>query len=106
MALLLFAALSVGVACRSPRWETQVQGHPPEIQRACAVMSRRCTRCHSLDRVAAMHIPQARGWELLVNRMRLQPSSGISLADQDVIVRCIVFRKLGFDIRKRKGGSP
>lgn len=53
-----------------------------------------------------MHIPHARGWELLVNRMRLQPSSGISLADQDVIVRCIVFRKLGFDISKRKGGSP
>jgi hypothetical protein len=69
-------------------------------------MARRCSRCHSLDRVAAMHIPQQRGWELLVNRMRLQPSSGISLADKDVIVRCIVYRKLGFDITsKRKGGA-
>ena len=104
---MLFAALVVGLACHSPRWETQVQGHPPEIQRACAVMARRCTRCHSLDRVAAMQIPQPRGWELLVNRMRLQPSSGISLADQEVIVRCIVYRKLGIDTSsERKGGSP
>jgi hypothetical protein len=69
-------------------------------------MAQRCSRCHSLDRVAAMQVPRPRGWELLVNRMRLQPSSGISRADKDVIVRCIVYRKFRFDITRHPSGGP
>jgi hypothetical protein len=68
-------------------------------------MADRCSRCHSPDRVDVVQVAEPRGWELLVRRMRLQPRSGISLADERTVVRCIVYRKFGFDpARGRKGG--
>jgi hypothetical protein len=99
------AALSALVACHGSSFESRTSSDPPAIRRACAVMARRCSKCHSPDRVDSVRVAQPVGWELLVNRMRLQPSSGISLADQDTIIRCIVYRKFGFDnARGRKGG--
>jgi hypothetical protein len=68
-------------------------------------MARRCSKCHSPDRVNTIQVAEPRGWELLVHRMRLQPSSGISPVDEESVVRCIVYRKFGFDnARGRKGG--
>jgi len=95
----------LALGCHGSSTESRVASDPPAIQRACAVMARRCSKCHSPDRVNVVQVGTPRGWELLVNRMRLQPSSGISLADQDTVVRCIVYRKFGFDTaRGRKGG--
>ncbi|HTE50151.1 MAG TPA: hypothetical protein VK698_04710 [Kofleriaceae bacterium] len=69
-------------------------------------MARRCSKCHSLDRIDVVQLAEPRGWELLVHRMRLQPRSGISLTDQDTVVRCIVYRKFGLDTaRGRKGAG-
>ena len=99
------AALAAVVGCHGSPFESRSKSYPPAIQRACAVMTQRCSKCHSPDRINAVKVAQPLGWELLVNRMRLQPSSGISPADQDTIVRCIVYRKFGFDnARGRKGG--
>lgn len=91
--------------CHGSSTDSRVSSYPPEIQRACVVMADRCSKCHSLDRINALQVERPRGWELLVRRMRLQPRSGISLADEETVIRCIVYRKFGFDpARGRKGG--
>lgn len=99
------AVIGAVVGCHGSSFEARVRSYPPEIRRACAVMTTRCSKCHSPDRINAVKVAQPVGWERLVNRMRVQPSSGISPADQDPIVRCIVYSKFGFDnARGRKGG--
>jgi hypothetical protein len=91
------AALAAAVGCHRSSFESRASSYPPAIQRACAVMTNRCSKCHSPDRIHAVRVAQPLGWELIVNRMRVQPNSGISPAEQDIIVRCIVYRKFGFD---------
>lgn len=68
-------------------------------------MVERCSKCHPPDRVDVVQVAEPRGWGLIVRRMRLLPGSGISVADEDTVVRCIVYRKFGFDpSRGPKGG--
>lgn len=104
MVTAAIAALMPIAGCHGSSAESGVSSYPPAIQRACAVMAERCSKCHSPDRVNVVQAAEPRGWELLVRRMRLMPGSGISLVDEDTVVRCIVYRKLGFDpARGRKG---
>jgi ferredoxin-NADP reductase len=56
-----------------------------DINRAAATMEKRCTKCHTLDRIAGAR-KDARGWLATVNRMRSLPDSGISEADSRIIV--------------------
>jgi ferredoxin-NADP reductase len=63
-------------------------GLPPaaiDLDLAAATMEKRCSRCHSLDRVAGAR-KDARGWLATVNRMRVLPDSGISEDDSRIIV--------------------
>jgi hypothetical protein len=99
------AVLAAAVGCHRSSFERRVASYPPVIQRACAVMIQRCSKCHSPDRINTVQVAQPVGWERLVNRMRVQPSSGISPADEYPIIRCIVYGKFGFDnAGGRKGG--
>jgi ferredoxin-NADP reductase len=56
-----------------------------DINRAAAIMEKRCSKCHNLDRIAGAR-KDARGWLATVNRMRAQPDSGISVEDSRIIV--------------------
>jgi hypothetical protein len=70
----------------------QPAGAPPQIQRACALAEVRCSSCHTLERITnAVHrtVPE---WQWQVRRMRLMPASGISQADADEIVTCLIWR--------------
>jgi ferredoxin-NADP reductase len=63
-------------------------GLPPaaiDLNTAAATMEKRCSRCHSLDRVAGAR-KDARGWLATVNRMSALPDSGISEDDSRIIV--------------------
>jgi hypothetical protein len=68
---------------------------PPDIPAACEITARRCSRCHPLDRLVQARVTSPGHWRTYVRRMRLTPGSGISLAEQDVITRCLVFRSFG-----------
>jgi hypothetical protein len=68
---------------------------PEEIREACSLTSRKCTRCHTIDRVLVAPVATPRQWEIHVERMRRMPSSGISESDAVVIVRCLVHRSFG-----------
>jgi ferredoxin-NADP reductase len=56
-----------------------------DLNMAAATMERRCTKCHTLDRIAGAH-KDARGWLATVNRMRALPDSGIPEEDARIIV--------------------
>lgn len=103
---MVAALLAAVVGCHGSSFESRASSYPPAIRRACAVMTRRCSKCHSPDRINAVQVVHPIGWELIVNRMRLQPNSGISPADQEIIIRCIVYRKFGFDNARGRNGGP
>src|SRR6202521_612856 len=56
-----------------------------DINLAAAMMEKRCSKCHNLDRIAGAR-KDARGWLATVNRMRALPDSGISEEDSWIIV--------------------
>ena len=63
-------------------------GLPPaaiDLNMAVAMMEKRCSRCHNLDRVAGAR-KDARGWLATVNRMRALPDAGISEDDSRILV--------------------
>ncbi|HMG20024.1 MAG TPA: hypothetical protein VK607_01860 [Kofleriaceae bacterium] len=67
-------------------------GHePPEIQDACNRAELRCSGCHPLDRVVNYQHRGQASWEQQVRRMRLKPASGITVAEADLIVKCLVY---------------
>jgi hypothetical protein len=68
---------------------------PAEIREACTVTAKKCTRCHSIDRVLVAQVTSPHQWEAYVGRMRRMTSSGISAADAPQIVQCLVYRSFG-----------
>ena len=56
-----------------------------DLNMAAARMEKRCSKCHTLDRIAGAR-KDARGWLATVNRMRALPDSGISEDDSRIIV--------------------
>jgi ferredoxin-NADP reductase len=62
-----------------------------DMNLAAATMEKRCSKCHTLDRVAGAR-KDARGWLATVNRMRALPDSGISESDSRIIVSYLASR--------------
>ena len=60
---------------------------PPELRSDYAVFAQRCSKCHSLSRPLESGITDDGFWKAYVERMRRQPASGISLADEAPILR-------------------
>ena len=64
---------------------------PTDVAQACALATTKCARCHPIDRVVVSRGIGMGRWQMYVNQMRLKPSSSISPADADVILRCLRF---------------
>jgi hypothetical protein len=64
---------------------------PPDVERACALASSKCARCHPIDRVVVSRGIGVGRWQMYIEQMRLKPSSGISVRDAEVIFRCLRF---------------
>ncbi len=81
---------------------------PEEVRGDYAIFARRCSKCHTLARPLNANITEDEHWVNYVNRMRRQPSSGISLEDQDHILKFL--RYYAADLRRieqeKRGGSP
>jgi len=56
-----------------------------DMQASEDLMQRRCSRCHTLDRVIGAR-KDARGWLDTINRMRALPASAISESDAKIIL--------------------
>jgi len=92
-ALLLLGLLGAGCATQeSRRGETvDVSKYPPEIQEAYEVFAVRCSRCHTLARPLSARISDPQHWIRYVNRMRLQPGSGIDAKNGEIILRFLLY---------------
>lgn len=64
---------------------------PPDVKQACALTATRCSHCHPIERVILMRGVGERKWQMLIEQMRLKPSSGISPGDAEIISRCLRF---------------
>ena len=60
---------------------------PPGVRDDYGLFAQRCSKCHSLARPLESGITDDGYWKAYVERMRRQPSSGISLADEIPILR-------------------
>jgi hypothetical protein len=67
------------------------QSPPPEVQDACALATRRCARCHPIERVMVSRGIGVDRWAMYIEQMRLKPSSGISRAEAATIFQCLQF---------------
>src|SRR5215467_1759023 len=56
-----------------------------DVNQASDLMQRRCSKCHTLDRVVGAR-KDAQGWVATVNRMRMITGAGISDADARTII--------------------
>jgi hypothetical protein len=80
---------------------------PENIRADYDLFSKKCSKCHSLARPLAANITDDEQWVLYVNRMRRQPASGISLQDQEAILRFLKY--YAADLRQKqaeKNGPP
>jgi hypothetical protein len=88
------------VACGGARSEGLDSSKLPEnVREDYAIFEQRCSKCHSLARPLGAGIRDDEDWALYVNRMRLQPGSGITMADQERILRFL--RHYAAELRKR-----
>jgi hypothetical protein len=96
--LTLFAVAATLSACFLFRRDRRLEAPdnaPVDVQQGCALAEKRCTRCHTIDRVLGAHIDSPALWKEYVHRMRLQPQSGISSDEERGIARCLVYRSFG-----------
>jgi len=116
--MVLFGLLLLGGAhilgCgASPRSSSLVEGlspaPPAHVAAGCELATRRCTRCHPVERLLHARVRTPEHWKRYVARMRLMPGSGISAPDGDQILSCLVFRSFGADglaeFRDGQGGA-
>lgn len=102
LAALLLLPLA---ACSGARTEGLDRNKLPEDVRAdYDVFARRCSKCHTLARPLQAGITDDEQWVMYVNRMRRQPGSGISLDDQERILRFLKY--YAAETRRRKGETP
>jgi hypothetical protein len=66
-------------------------GLPASLTSSWELFARRCSKCHALARPLDSGIDDDEHWRAYVERMRLTPGSGISLADEAEILRFLRF---------------
>jgi hypothetical protein len=94
LAISIYAATSV-VACSAGRSEgLQVASLPVDIRPDYELFAERCSKCHSLARPLESGISDDTFWKEYVERMRRQPGSGISPADEVQILRFLHYYSL------------
>ena len=74
---------------------------PVELRADYAVFEQRCSKCHSLARPLTSGIDDDEYWKRYVERMRRQPSSGISPEDEIPILRFLHY--FSEEQKKKKG---
>lgn len=82
--------------------EVDVSKLPPDLRDDYALFAQRCSKCHPLARPLTSGIDDDDYWKAYVERMRRQPGSGISPADEPAILRFLHYYS---EQQKLKKGS-
>ena len=107
-ALFALATLvGLGAAC-SRKESLDPTAMPENVRADYALFARKCSKCHTLARPLNANITDDDEWVMYVNRMRRQPSSGISPEDQEGVLRFL--RYYAADLRRvaaeKHGAAP
>jgi len=94
LCVLLFALSACFLFEKEVRLEAPDDA-PVAIRADCALAERRCTRCHTIDRILSARVVSPAHWQAYVHRMRLQPQSGIPADEESPILQCLVYRSFG-----------
>jgi hypothetical protein len=93
-----FALATVGVALSCATTVSNRTGdsldvsqYPPDIRDAYKVFAVRCSRCHTLARPLNARIRDPEQWVRYVQRMRLNPASGITAKNGETILRFLLY---------------
>jgi hypothetical protein len=98
-AALVAVATLVGSAAACSRKESLDPSTMPENVRGdYQVFASKCSKCHTLARPLNANITDDEQWVMYVNRMRRQPASGISMEDQQRILKFL--RYYAADLRR------
>jgi hypothetical protein len=105
--VLCFVAAGVIVllSCAAGRSEgLDVESLPPEVRPDYELFAERCSKCHSLARPLESGITDDVFWKKYVERMRRQPGSGISPADEERILHFLHYYSL--EKKDQRGPAP
>lgn len=97
-ALVVLLALTLASSACTRKESLDPSTMPENVRADYALFARKCSKCHTLARPLNANITDDEQWVLYVNRMRRQPSSGITLQDQDGILRFL--RWYAADLRR------
>jgi len=100
---LLAAALIAAACATTARDGLDVATLPVEVRPDYALFARRCSKCHQLARPLGSGIRDDATWADYVDRMRRQPSSGITRADTGPILRFLHY--YSFSYTAGRGGD-
>jgi hypothetical protein len=90
------------IGCSAGRSEgVDVESLPQSVRGDYELFAIRCSKCHSLARPLESGITDDAFWKEYVDRMRRQPSSGISPADEIPILRFLHY----YSAEKRSAAS-
>jgi hypothetical protein len=107
MASGLVLPLCLGVAlarCHTSSGEgLDVGALPANVRADYRVFAQKCSKCHSLSRPLESGITSDTYWAEYVERMRRQPSSGISPSDVVPILRFLHYYSSDRELRQRVG---
>jgi hypothetical protein len=86
------AALSCATTVSNRTGDTlDTSQYPPDIRDAYKVFAVRCSRCHTLARPLNARIRDPQQWVRYVQRMRLNPASGINAKNGEIILRFLLY---------------
>lgn len=103
-AIVLGFFVVAGVLACGPRLEGMDQSKVPDNLRGdYQVFAARCSKCHSLARPLTSEISDDEQWVNYVNRMRRQPGSGISMQDQEQVLRFLFW--YASEIRRKEAAK-
>jgi hypothetical protein len=93
-ATLYTVALAIALAgCgQSPPRQTLISNEDratPDLRAACELTEKKCTRCHPLGKIFAIDVTTREEWEPIVDRMRRNSASTISIQDAQVVLTCL-----------------
>jgi hypothetical protein len=96
--MVALAAMSIGCSGAQSGGNPLTRGmeSPSEtVLEGCDLAQKKCTRCHTMDRLLATKVGTPDTWRLYVHRMRMMPGAGIRAPEEPKIVKCLVFRSFG-----------
>lgn len=93
--LALCVLMGCGIGNQPNPLTVDMESPPERVLDGCERAQRKCTVCHTVERILHSKIPSPSSWRKYVRRMRRMPGGGISAEDETRIVDCLVFRSFG-----------